>query len=332
MLRLDCRYSEAEDVLRTNLQRRKRVFGSDHVTMYRDSRDVQLQLCQVLRKQREDRKTIEAEVLYEKHAFLRRLDGKADASREWTFRNAVGLAGAQVERRDYKHAMPQLRDVWEERLKAPDTYNHELHSEVLDIIAVLERRSETQPLIEALKVVCYSDPREVDTSIIPCYTQLGRLLHETGGKKANEEAITYLQDALAHRDRLDIDDQRSALWALALSQASLDCWEEVKKLLGDLRKYDNSQGTPSADMLTALKARLQLNAGEFSTAEATAAGLWDKHNTKNVLHPSANLHQVDTLIKAASKQKQKDRFTQAKMIWDEVYACASNGGLSKAEM
>ncbi|RMZ82488.1 hypothetical protein DV737_g2029, partial [Chaetothyriales sp. CBS 132003] len=315
MLDLDSRYADAETEFRRILSRRKQLFGPDHIKWYKESRDTMLNLARVLRKQHDVNKTMEAERLYGEHANLINFELQDEKSREWAFRNALGLTSARYERQAYRYAKQILSYIWENRSNVPASYVSELDTEALRILDLLRCRDHKNALIDALRIICKSDPAEVGSQFLPCYIELGTLLSaypaNSSSQSHHDEALSYIEDVWRCRDRLSVEQRRIILWSMALIYASL------------------FSASPTKDMISALTALLQLNAGEFASAEKTATPLVvvardTKHNitaitTSNLLSPYTPFHQTDTLLKALTKRRQREYFEKAKAIWDQVY-------------
>jgi hypothetical protein len=324
---------EAESAFRDVLRRREDLLGNDHLTRYEESEEAQLSLCLALRQSKEDVKLLEAEDIYNRHSSLSRLVTQDEPRRIWALKNALGLAATLFERQAYPKALRQLQELWEVRSYVPKALAGDFAKQIQSMLRLLEKRGDRLNAIDALKIICCSDPREVPSAIVPCYIKLGRLLHEDAqNKKDIEQAITYLQDAWSLKTILDLDEQKDTIWQIALAQAALDNWDAVKAELDTLDRYCEIDAAPSADMIDALRARMQLNAGEFSSAETTATRVHRIYGTTNVLHPTVRMHQADTLIKAASKQRSKEAFARAKKVWDDIVIAAEKNELTEGEI
>ncbi|RMZ85270.1 hypothetical protein DV738_g376, partial [Chaetothyriales sp. CBS 135597] len=367
MLMLDDYHLRAELVFRNILGRREQLYGADHIKRYKESRVALLSLAHALRKQHDVNKTMEAERLYEPHASLVAIDRQCERSREWAFCNAIALAGALYERQAYACAKHRLSLIWEARSKVPAGYASELGAEVLKILHLLRGRVDLghkDHFIDALTVICKPDPAELSPLLLNCYIELGTLLSEQTGvaRSANNclhEALGYLQDAWRCQDRLSVKQGRNTLWTMALVWASLGEWKLVKQRLEELCNFDldhnhdpgasdsapSSSSPPTQDMISALTACLQLNAGEFRSAAETATPLvvvtCDASNinnsdiiaiaTENLLSPHTHLHQTDTLLKALIKRRERKSFEKAKEILEHVYNAAKRGGMTNID-
>ena len=152
------------------------------------------------------------------------------------------------------------------------------------------------------------------------------LLEEEEYKKA----VIWLKDIWLHRHkaaRYYVPALETDVIASALSLVMKMRFEDASDLLTDLQQHHSGNDhvrNPSEDQISALLAYVHLARGKFEAAEAGAAAVYARCGAASVFPSSAsidclNFHHADTLIRARSKQDKKEKYRQAKEVWDEIY-------------
>ena len=316
-----------------------------------DARDVQTQLCYVLRCQGNIE---EAEDLYYHAGSLHGLQNKNEADRSWALQNATSYAQLLVEQKEYEGAMTRLKEIWRNRHKAAASKVKDLEAEVFKITTMLEERRQFGLVIEVLKMVC-DDQNGVPLSeqVLHNHAKLGILFHDRGKPDRDDpkdldrhdhaRAIPYLRQAWVGRQQLVLDVQQSAGWTLALLLVSRRHLLEAKNVLADLLCTTNGNATSqsvSKDQILALLAHVQFYMGDYPVAESNAAAVFKRWGVKNVFTSVSSsavdfstCHHADTLIRACSKQDSVEKFKAAKDVWARIYKTRIDiGATSKAQL
>ncbi|ERF72580.1 hypothetical protein EPUS_02862 [Endocarpon pusillum Z07020] len=332
---LDGRYDDAVKELRFVLKEMERR-GIRNVERA-DTRDVQTQLCDVLRRQGN---TEEAGRLYYHAGWLDGLQNRNEADRSWALQNATSYAQLLVEQKEYEAAKAQLTKIWRNRHQATASKVEDLEAEVCKITTMLEEKRQTRLVIDLLKMVCDNqNGAALSKQVLHNHAKLGILLHDRGKPDHDEpkdldrhdhaRAIPYLRQAWVRRQQLVLGIDQSTGWTLALLLVSRSHLLEAKNVLADLLCLTNGNKTSqsvSKDQILALLAHVQFYMGDFSVAESNAAALFRRLGVKNVFTSVSSsavdfstCHHADTLIRACSRQDSVEKFKAAKDVWAVIY-------------
>ncbi|KAF7510955.1 hypothetical protein GJ744_005501 [Endocarpon pusillum] len=339
---LDGKYDDAVKELRFVLKEMERR-GIRKVERA-DTRDVQTQLCDVLRLQGN---TEEAGRRYYHAGWLDGLQNRTEADRSWALQNATSYAQLLVEQEEYGAAMAQLTKIWRNRHQAAASKVEDLEAKVFEITTTLEERHQLRLVIDVLKMVCdEQNGAPLSKQVLHTHAKLGILLHDRGkpdhdvpkdlDRHDHTRAIPYLRQAWVGRQQLAVGIDQSTGWTLALLLVSRRHLVEAKNVLADLLCLTNGNKTSqsvSKDQILALQAHVQLYMGDFSVAESNAAALFRRLGVKNVLTSVSSsavdfstCHHADTLIRACSKQDRVEKFRAARDVWEVIYKMRSEIG------
>lgn len=327
------RYEHAERVLRSVRLLKERI-GSRRVAAV-DSQNVQSKLCDALIRQG---KTTEARKLYLDAAApleLGTLNRRSPSDSTWVLQNAMSYTRLLTKERDYDQARYWMKRIWPNRHSATPQGLHDIEKETIDIAAILESRGQSKQQMKLLETICSNNVAPLSEPLLYCYAKLGSLYHSCANSNDDfANAAAYLRQAWTERQRLDSHLLRSTGWTLALTLVRLKIYQDARDILRELQRTNVNAAlgeSPTNDQVQALLAHAQLMLQDFTAAETTAAKVFKHSGTKDVFAGSTSLsvdlsafHHADTLILARARQKTREKFREARTVWDAIYKARQN--------
>ena len=309
------KYHDAEVTFVNILERRERHYNDHHVRLWQ-TREVQSELCRVLRLQMTKEGFVKAEELYFKAGFLESLNSQNDADRTWAVQNAFNTACVRVERGHYVNAIKQLEYVWPYRHHASAEYIQEMDSRVVWLLESMEERGQGASAQSALEAICEGDGT-LSPKLLRALAAVGLRLRDEGN---NRRAIKYLQIAWVKTSTTEQSKELLKLgWAYSLSLCDDGHGVRAESVLKRLLQLSKTKTTPNEIQVMALLAHTQLAAGNFQTAKQTAQAVYDQYRTSTILQ-SRRYHQADTLIRAIAREEfYNGKWTSAEKIWKTVF-------------
>ena len=324
----DEQHRRAEKVYKS-IRLTKQRLGS-HRAVAVDARDVQARLCETLTSQG---KASEAKTLFLDAAEPLELGTLNTLSRgdcTWALQNALSYTRLLTKEGDYDRARYWIKRIWPNRHRATAEGLHDIEKETLIVAEILEGRGQSRQQMKLLETMCSNTTSPLSAPLLYCFAKLGSLYYSFASSNDDfANAAAYLRQAWTERQRLDINLLRGTGWTLALTLVRLKIYPDARDTLGELQRTninDASDDFPANNQVQALLAHTQLMLAEFTAAETTATRVFKHCGIKNVLAGSTSssldmlaFHHADTLIRARVNQKSKEKFREARAVWDTIY-------------
>jgi hypothetical protein len=138
------------------------------------------------------------------------------------------------------------------------------------------------------------------------------------------KAVSWHQDIWLHRHKAamsDVSELENAVIAFVLSLIKKKRLADASDLLTALQQDNSSDDyvqSPSEDRVSALLAYVYLARGKPNAAETSAAAVYNRWGIAS-LFQSSDFHHADTLILARTKQDKREKYLQARIVWNEIY-------------
>ena len=306
------RFAEAEQTIRQVLEKGKEIHKDDKLKRP-ENREVQLQLCTVLRSQGVASKCEEAEDLYYLESLLTRLRTQDEADRSWAIRNKFEFAYVNAEQASYDDMINHLENVWPLRGRASSECRQYLETAIVQLWRLLEQRKEVSYATKVL-AICSEGGNGLPPEFLDFITEHGRALQKLGEHK---KAIYFLRRAWETPSAFS-----SKRWSLGLSFAWSLChlkqFSESSKILENLLSSSNSNTSPSEHEARALLAYAHLHLGNLVEAEKNARIVLNQCGT-SALSGFHTLNHADVLIRALIRYNKKEKYLEAYPVWQRIY-------------